>query len=212
MSMKRTIHPSILYFGTPVVVLSTRNLDGTANLAPFSSVFWLGSQAILGLSTLSRTVENLRRTGEAVINLPSDREAGAVDRLALTTGADPVPAYKAARGYRHESGKFGIAGVSPGPTVNVDVPSIAEFPVHLEATLSAEHRLDDGLSLFVLEVCRVAVEDELMAEGSDHRIDPDRWRQLIMSFQQFYGLGPHRLRSSALASIPEEAYRKEAVR
>ncbi len=210
--MKRTIRPSILYFGTPVVVLSTRNADGTDNLAPFSSVFWLGSMAVLGLNTRSKTVENLRRTGEAVINLPSDREAEAVDRLALTTGVEAVPAYKAARGYRFEGDKFGAAGVTPGPTAVVDAASVAEFPVHLEATLADEHPLDKGVSLFVLEVQRVAVEEDLVAEGSDHRIDPDRWRPLIMSFQQFYGLAPGRVRTSALASIPEEAYQKEAVR
>ncbi len=32
-----TITPSILYFGTPVVLISTENLDGTPNLAPMSS-------------------------------------------------------------------------------------------------------------------------------------------------------------------------------
>jgi flavin reductase (DIM6/NTAB) family NADH-FMN oxidoreductase RutF len=37
--------PAILYFGTPVVLLSTRNEDDTANLAPISSVSWLGRQA-----------------------------------------------------------------------------------------------------------------------------------------------------------------------
>jgi len=210
--MKRTIRPAILYFGTPVVVLSTRNADDTFNLAPFSSVFWLGSQAILGLNTRSRTVENLRRTGETVINLPSDQEADAVDRLALTTGADPVPATKVARGYRSVGDKFGLAGVTPCLSVCVEVPSVAEFPIHLEATLTSEHPLTEGLSLFVLEVCWVAVEEELVASGSSHRIDPDRWRPLIMSFQQFYGLAQGRLRSSTLASIPEEAYRKESLR
>jgi flavin reductase (DIM6/NTAB) family NADH-FMN oxidoreductase RutF len=34
--------PSILYFGTPVALLSTLNKDGSANLAPMSSVWWLG--------------------------------------------------------------------------------------------------------------------------------------------------------------------------
>jgi flavin reductase (DIM6/NTAB) family NADH-FMN oxidoreductase RutF len=34
--------PSILYFGTPVVLISTVNEDGSHNLAPMSSVFWLG--------------------------------------------------------------------------------------------------------------------------------------------------------------------------
>jgi flavin reductase (DIM6/NTAB) family NADH-FMN oxidoreductase RutF len=36
--------PSILYFGTPVVVIS-ENEDGSANLAPMSSAFWLGGVA-----------------------------------------------------------------------------------------------------------------------------------------------------------------------
>ena len=40
--MHKTIEPSILYFGTPVVLISTLNEDGTSNLAPISSVFWLG--------------------------------------------------------------------------------------------------------------------------------------------------------------------------
>ena len=38
--------PAILYFGTPVVLLSTVNPDGSPNLAPISSVFWLGHQAM----------------------------------------------------------------------------------------------------------------------------------------------------------------------
>jgi hypothetical protein len=46
--------------------------------------------------------------------------------------------------------------------------------------------------------------------GEPDRIDPDRWRPLIMSFQQFYGLTP-RLQKSTLATIPESAYRPKAV-
>jgi flavin reductase (DIM6/NTAB) family NADH-FMN oxidoreductase RutF len=40
-----TIEPAILYFGTPVVLISTQNEDGTANLAPMSSAWWLGCAA-----------------------------------------------------------------------------------------------------------------------------------------------------------------------
>ena len=36
------IEPGILYFGAPVVLVSTLNEDGSANLAPMSSAFWLG--------------------------------------------------------------------------------------------------------------------------------------------------------------------------
>jgi flavin reductase (DIM6/NTAB) family NADH-FMN oxidoreductase RutF len=64
-------HPSILYFGTPVALLSTVNTDGTANLAPMSSAWWIGYRCFMGLQSVSKTPENLRRTREIVINLPS---------------------------------------------------------------------------------------------------------------------------------------------
>jgi len=48
--MHITIESAILYFGTPVVLLSTLNEDGSPNLAPMSSAWWLGWRAMLGLS------------------------------------------------------------------------------------------------------------------------------------------------------------------
>ena len=49
--------PSILYFGTPVVLISSENEDGSANLAPMSSAFWLGWRCILGLNAASKTTQ-----------------------------------------------------------------------------------------------------------------------------------------------------------
>ncbi len=40
--MHRVIDPSILYFGTPVVLVSSLNEDGSPNVAPMSSAWWLG--------------------------------------------------------------------------------------------------------------------------------------------------------------------------
>ena len=45
-----------------------------------------------------------------------------------------------------------------------------------------------------------------LLDGCDDRIDPEKWRPLIMSFCQFFGLGPI-LHPSRLAEIPESAYR-----
>lgn len=84
-----TAEPPILYFGTPVVLISTLNEDGSANLAPMSSIFWLGWRCMIGLAQGSMTTENLMRTGECVLNLPSASQVEAVDRLALTTGRTP---------------------------------------------------------------------------------------------------------------------------
>lgn len=40
--MHAVIDPAILYFGTPVVLVSSANADGSLNLAPMSSAWWLG--------------------------------------------------------------------------------------------------------------------------------------------------------------------------
>ena len=116
--------PAILYLGTPVVVISTVNEDGSYNLAPMSSAFWLGWRGILGLDASSKTPANMLRTGECVLNLPSADCVAAVNRLALTTGSNPVPPRKIARGYRHERDKFGISGFTAQPSQTVAAPRI----------------------------------------------------------------------------------------
>jgi len=78
--MHATIEPGILYFGTPVVLISTLNEDGSPNLAPMSSAFWLGWRCVLGLATGSKTPQNMIRTGECVLNLPSADLVAMVDR------------------------------------------------------------------------------------------------------------------------------------
>src|SRR5215472_3527545 len=108
--------PSILYFGTPVVLISSENEDGSANLSPMSSAFWLGWRCILGLSAQSKTTLNMIRTGQCVLNLPSADNVAAVNRLACLTGSNPVPAGKLARGYTYEKRKFEIAGLTPVPS------------------------------------------------------------------------------------------------
>lgn len=92
--MHRTIEPTILYFGTPVALISTLNEDGTPNIAPMSSAWWLGWSCMLGLGSMGKTSDNLIRTRECVINLPSEEQVTSVDRLALTTGKNPVPEKK----------------------------------------------------------------------------------------------------------------------
>jgi flavin reductase (DIM6/NTAB) family NADH-FMN oxidoreductase RutF len=210
------IDPAILYFGTPVALISTQNEDGSANLAPMSSLWWLGRSCLLGFGARSHTPLNLRRTGECVINLPSVREVAAVNRLARTTGSDPVPPHKQAMGYRHEHQKFEVAGLTAIDASLVTAPRVEECPVHLEARVVQEVPLasDDPhraghLIAFEMRVLRVHVHDNIRMTGHPDRIDPDKWRPLIMSFTQFYGLGSQ-LQHSTLSEIPESAYRPRA--
>ena len=205
--------PSILYFGTPVVLIGTENENGTYNLAPMSSIFWLGWRCMLGLSALSKTTENIFRTGQCVLNLPSVDQAAAVNRLARTTGSDPVPAGKQQKGYRHEEDKFGIAGLTPIMAETVTAPRVLECPVHLEAVLAASHDLaaDNAaqrgkIVTFEMRITRIHLDESILMQGQDDKVDPDKWRPLIMSFQEFYGLGS-KVHPSTLAQIPEHLYR-----
>lgn len=204
--------PAILYFGTPVVLISTLNEDGTANIAPMSSAFWLGWRCVLGLAASSQTTRNLVRTRECVLNLASVREAGAVDRLARLTGSNPVPAGKIEKGYRYEPDKFVAAGLTEIPSETVAAPRARECPVQMEAVLAAAHGLGDdspwkgGLSIFEVRIKRVHAVPEILMDGAPNRIDPAKWRPLIMSFQKFYGLASGEVHGSRLGEIAERLY------
>lgn len=135
------IDPAILYFGTPVVLIGSTNEDGSHNLAVISSAWWVGWHCVLGLARNSKTTENMIRTGECVLNLPSADLVAAVDRLARTTGFDPVPPGKAYRGYRHNKDKFGLSGLTALAAEIVAAPRAAECPVQMEAKLAHVHEM-----------------------------------------------------------------------
>jgi flavin reductase (DIM6/NTAB) family NADH-FMN oxidoreductase RutF len=199
--------PAILYFGTPVVLLSTVNPDGSPNLAPISSVYWLGHRAMLGINRNSQSWANLARTGEVAVALPSEAQVDAVNRLALTTGRDPVSERQQRRGYRHVADKFGVSGLTPVPADLIAPPLVAECPVVMECTVDAMAEAEDRIPAVEVTVRRVHAAPGILATDRPNRIDPDRWRPLIMSFQHFYGLAGGRLVPSRLATVDEELYR-----
>jgi flavin reductase (DIM6/NTAB) family NADH-FMN oxidoreductase RutF len=209
---------AILYFGTPVVVLSTLNEDGSSNLAPMSSAFWLGWRCMLGLGSKSKTAQNMLRTRQCVLNLPSVEQVGGVNRLALTTGSNPVPTYKEKKGYHYVPDKFGISGFTSVASETVAPPRILECPVQMEAVVESTHTIADddpaqsgGIICFEVRIQRVHLEESILMDGNPNRVDPDKWRPLIMSFQKFYGLSDQQAHESTLAQIPEYTYRSPDV-
>ena len=210
----QVIEPAILYFGTPVVLIGSTNDDGSFNLAPMSSAWWVGWRCMLGLARDSKITENMVRSGECVLNLPLAHLVDAVDRLARTTGSNPVPAGRIKRGYRHERDKFDISGLTTLPGETVSAPRAAECPVQIEAKVAHVHKMAQedevwrgNLVAIEVRVTRVHAHPGIMMDGQPNRIDPDKWRPLIMSLQQFYGLTPQKLQRSELGQIPESAYK-----
>ena len=213
-SVSHQIEPAIFYFGTPVVLIGSANEDGSFNLAPMSSAWWVGWRCMLGLATNSKTTENMIRSGECVLNLPSAALVGAVDRLARTTGSDPVPPGKLMRGYRHAREKFGLCDLTATPGETVAAPRALECPVQIEAKVAQIHEMAQedavwrgNITAIEVRITRVHAHPGIMMEGQPNRIDPDKWRPLIMSFQQFYGLTPEKLQRSELGQIPETMYK-----
>lgn len=199
--MHKTIEPTILYFGTPVALISTLNEDGSSNVAPMSSAWWLGWSCMLGLGSMGKTSDNLIRTKECVINLPSEEQVTHVDRLALTTGKNPVPEKKKSWGYRFEREKFDVGGLTPMPSLEVGPPRIAECPIQMEGVVKDVRAFGKNVSAnaFEVHIVKLHVEEHLLA-GNGRHIDPVKWRPLIMNFCRFFGLGgevhPSRLAQS----------------
>jgi flavin reductase (DIM6/NTAB) family NADH-FMN oxidoreductase RutF len=187
--VKRVLKPKMLYFGTPVVLVSSLNGDGFTNVAPMSSAWWVGETAMLGLSVNSQTVRNLEQRPLCVLNLADEAMVDAVDRLALLTGRPDVPEYKRARGYTYEPDKFAATGLTPAP-LGAGLPcGVAESPIQMLGRVQAIHQIDgpdSGLRALEVSVMRTHVDDSLIMPNHPTYIDPLRWNPLFMKFTEYF--------------------------
>jgi flavin reductase (DIM6/NTAB) family NADH-FMN oxidoreductase RutF len=189
--MHRVVPLRVHYYGTPVVLVSSTNPDGTTNLAPMSSAWWLGQNAMLGLGATSRTTQNLLRTREAVLNLVPATMVDHVDRLALLTGSPELSPHTRETGYRYEPRKFEAAGLTPEPSDLVAPHRVAECPIQLECRVSGDYEItSDSVHAHAIhvQVLRAHVADAVRLPGTDH-VDPQAWDPLIMKFCDFFGQG-----------------------
>jgi len=187
--MHRVVPLKVHYYGTPVVLVSSTNPDGTTNLAPMSSAWWLGQTAMLGLGRSSQTTHNLVRTGEAVLNLAPSALVDHVDRLALLTGSPELSEHKRTTGYRYEPRKFEAAGLTPQTSELVTPERVVECPIQLECLVVDHHPIDSGSALAIqVSVVRAHVSDAVRLYGTTY-VDPQAWDPLIMKFCDFFGGG-----------------------
>ena len=193
----KSIEPNILYFGTPVALISSLNEDGSTIIAPISSFWALGWNMMLGLLDETKTADNLAHHSECVVNLPSPDMWRQVEKLAPLTGKFPVPEIKAKQ-FRFEKDKFGAAGLTPFPSEVVRPARITECPVQMEARVHRLHamsgeRLDalgGGVSAEI-EIVRVHVDPRFIL--NDAYIDPNKWSPLIYNFRHYFRLAENEL-------------------
>ncbi|WJH30855.1 flavin reductase family protein [Paenibacillus sp. CC-CFT742] len=184
-----TINPSILYYGTPVLLLSTLNEDGSTNLSPLSSSWALGDCLVLGLGIQGKAYENLKRHPECVINLPDASMWRSVESLGRYTGTYPVPEEKRQMGYEFCSEKFEAAGLTAQDSHRVKPLRIAECPLQIEASVQHIRTPEHTPFMAVVEVKSLEVHAHKKLISGLNKIDPAKWNPLIYNFRHYYGLG-----------------------
>jgi flavin reductase (DIM6/NTAB) family NADH-FMN oxidoreductase RutF len=193
----RVISPSVNYFGTPVVLISTLQPDGTPNISPMSSAWALNDRIVLGMATRGQGVENAVRDGACVVNIAPATLWEKVERIARTTGRNPVPEYKAAAGFRHEPNKFAAGDLTPLPSDLVRPPRIAECPLQYEAEVVAAHAPGGGtwtigcahdFAILEVKVVRVHAHEDVTIPGTNH-IDTRNWHPLLYVFRHYVAAG-----------------------
>ena len=221
-TMKINIEPSIMYFGTPVVLISTLNKDGTTNIAPISSAWWLGWSCMIGLDATSKSTENLKRNGQCILNLASGDLADKVNNLALLTGSKEIPVHKKLLGYKHSKDKFIDSGFTPKREASESINRIDECKIQLSAIVENMNEFaknDTRMAIptyaIELQITQVNASPDILLSDNENRIDPNKWNPLIMNFRKLYSLSSE-LNESRLAIKSEDLYapwkRKGAVR
>lgn len=187
--VKVDVHPSVLYFGTPVVLVSSMDMEGNVNLSPMSSAWALGYNVVLGLSTAGKTWENLEATGELTLNFPDRELWRSVEALAPLTGRNPVPHAKTGR-YRFESDKYGAAHLTQVKADEVRPPLVLECPLQMEARVEKVYPMSgEDLPAVIVEVSVVKVHARSDLVLDEHHMNPSRWNPLIYSFRHYFSLG-----------------------
>ena len=180
--------PSMFYYGFPVVLLTTTDKDGNADVTPISCTFTLGTNAVIALVKLNKAYHNVMEVPEVVFNLPSAEMWEKVEAIAPYTAQNPVPPQKQGK-YTYTEDKFAIAGFTKLPSDKVRAPRIAECSIQAEAKVKQVNDRDN-FALIELEFVQVHAQDHLVME--ENKINPLGWHPLIYNFKHYYGLGEHK--------------------
>jgi flavin reductase (DIM6/NTAB) family NADH-FMN oxidoreductase RutF len=188
----KNIEPQILYFGTPVALITTVDENGLANIGPVSSVWALGRTLMIGLETGSKTYQNLVEQKECVVNMPASYLYDKVEKIATLTGANPIPDYKKDR-YQYEPDKFKVSGFTKLTSDMVAPPRIGECSLQFEAILKNKIVITDDpvelgpIAAVEVRVVKIHADERLIVK--DNHIDPAKWDPLIYNFRHYSGLG-----------------------
>ena len=157
----------------PIAVVSTRNEDGSNNVAPFS--FFNGFSAkpmIVGFAPLIRTSTGEKK--DTVINI--EREKEFVINFVTEDNSDMINMTSAELPYGRD--EFDHSGLTPMPSEMVKACRVKESPIHFECKLREIVSFGDkpGAGTLILgEVVKVHIQEDIYQDG---RITTSAWKPM----------------------------------
>lgn len=164
-----------MLYPLPVVMVSVADKEGKSNIL---TVAWAGTvctnppMVSISVRPERYSYHMLKETGEFVINLTTRDLAKATDYCGVRSGRDVD--------------KWKEMNLTPVPSLEVKVPSIAESPVNIECR---EHHVEELGShhMFVAEVVAVQVDDAYMDEKKSFHLS--QAKPIVYSHGEYYLLG-----------------------
>lgn len=163
----------------PIAFVTTRNLEGVLNAAPFSFFNVFSEEppvVILGLNNRpddrkKDTLVNIQKTGEFVINMVDYR---VVEAMHICSADFP-----------YGESEIDCAGVGIARSLTIETPRIAESPASLECKLSSVIELNERRNLVLGCVLCIHLLDEIV-DAETRRIIPEQYSPLARLYGDNY--------------------------
>jgi flavin reductase (DIM6/NTAB) family NADH-FMN oxidoreductase RutF len=157
----------------PVALVTTRNLDGSCNAAPFSAFNYVSDDPpilAIGFDThgdeghrpgeRKDTLVNIERTGEFVVNM--------VDETLLDA------AVACASDYPAGISEVQALGLTLAPSTDVDCPRLMNTQIAWECVRHSTIPLSATRTLLLGQIISASLREDLLLPD-ETRIDPDKW-------------------------------------
>ncbi|NOZ19845.1 MAG: flavin reductase family protein [Planctomycetes bacterium] len=137
----------------PCMIITTLHESGGVNAGTFGAYTNVGPKEIaIAIGMPSHTYQNIKRTGEFVINIPNQDQAHA-----LEVCGESIPPDKS---------ELDEAGLTTAPADRVKAPLIAEFPANIECEFWKETDIGYHSLIIGKVLCGHLEEDLLDKDGS----------------------------------------------
>lgn len=167
--------PGTMLSPVPVVLVSCADASGRPNII---TIAWTGTicsePPMLSISVRPERYSHrlIRESREFVVNVPSVREAKAVDYCGVVSGRDVD--------------KFKQTGLTAGPASKVGAPILVECPVNIECRVRQEIELGSH-TMFIAQIVAVQADERLITPHG--RLAIERAGLIAYAHGHYFALG-----------------------